>query len=162
MNFKKREKSVVDVLFLLALFCAFLISALFIVLFGARIYRSIVNDMQKNYTARTSLSYVTEKIRQHDAIGCIDIEITDNQPVLVLKQEVSGNNYNTYLFSHDGYLKEYTVKDGTELNLDNGQKLIAIKSFFAEEANPSLYHFVITDTDDDSVDFYVSVAVHKH
>jgi len=158
MNFKKREKSVVDILFLLALFCAFLISALFIVLFGARIYKSIAADMQKNYTKRTSLSYVTEKIRQHDAIGSIDIQITDNQPVLVLTQNLLGTDYKTYLFSYDGYLKEFTAKDDYELDLQNGQKLIEIKDFYAEEVNPSLYHFIITDTFDENVDFYISLG----
>jgi len=157
MNFRKRNKSIVDILFLLALFCAFLISALFIVLFGARIYKKTVSDMQVNYTSRTALSYVTEKLRQHDSTGCISIQITDSQPVLVLTQDINGEEYSTYLFSYDGYLKEVTMKAGNGVDLNSGQKLIELKSFIAEQVNNSLYHFTITDSQDNTVDFYISL-----
>ena len=63
MKSTRRDKSIVDMLFLLALFGVFLISALFIVLFGANIYKKTVNDMDANFSARTSVSYITEKIR---------------------------------------------------------------------------------------------------
>ena len=54
-------------LFILALFAVFMISALFIVLFGARIYKKVVADADTNYNARTSIAYISEKIRQHDS-----------------------------------------------------------------------------------------------
>ena len=52
MNFAKRNKSVVDFLFILALFGAFAITALFVVLFGARIYKTTVSNMNTNYEKR--------------------------------------------------------------------------------------------------------------
>ena len=74
MNFAKRNKSVVDFLFILALFGAFAITALFVVLFGARIYKSTVANMNTNYEKRTAMSYITEKIRSHDYTGGVDVE----------------------------------------------------------------------------------------
>lgn len=162
MNFRKRSKSIVDILFLLALFCAFLISALFIVLFGARIYKKTVVDMQTNYTSRTALSYVSEKLRQHDCADCVSVEITDGQPILALTQDMGGTKYCTYMFSYDGYLKEITIKAGEGVDLSSGQNLIELKSFTAEEVLDSLYHFTITDADDNVVDFYLSLYSHTN
>ena len=147
MNFSKREKSIVDILFILALFCAFLVSALFIVLFGAKIYRSTVADMETNFTSRTALSYITEKMRQHDTVGAASVTFIDEQPVLILNQENDGVDYCTYLFSYDGYLKEITAKESFDFDLSSGQNILALSAFTAEEISDSLYQFKITDID---------------
>ncbi len=157
MNFKNREKPIVDILFILALFCAFLVSALFIILFGAKIYRSTVSDMDTNFTSRTSLSYITEKMRQHDSVGGAEVRFIDEQPVLVLTQVQDDVNYCTYLFSHDGYLKEITAKDNFMFDFSGGQNILALTDFSATEINDSLYKFHIVDTDNNEIEFYVSL-----
>lgn len=162
MNFSKREKSIVDVLFILALFCAFLVSALFIVLFGARIYRSTVADMETNFTSRTALSYITEKMRQHDTVGGASVTFIDGQPVLILNQENDNVNYCTYLFSHDGYLKEITAKESFEFDFSSGQNILALSDFTAKEISDSLYQFQITDIDGNRIDFFVSLYSHTN
>ena len=162
MNFNKREKSIVDILFILALFCAFLISALFIVLFGAKIYRSTVADMDTNFTSRTSLSYITEKMRQHDSVGGAKVTFIEDQPVLILNQENDGVNYCTYLFSHDGYLKEITAKEGFDFDFKSGQNILELSDFSVSEINDSLYQFCITDIDGNKIDFYVSLYSHTN
>lgn len=162
MNFNKREKSIVDILFILALFCAFLVSALFIVLFGAKIYRSTVADMDTNFTSRTALSYITEKMRQHDSVGGAEVTFIDNQPVLILHQENDGSDYCTYLFSHDGYLKEITAKKGFEFDFTSGQNILELSEFTAEEIDDSLYRFHIADIDNNQIDFYVSLYSHTN
>ncbi|HOO28468.1 MAG TPA: DUF4860 domain-containing protein [Lachnospiraceae bacterium] len=162
MNFSKREKSIVDILFLLALFCVFLVSALFIVLFGAKIYRSTVADMNTNFTSRTALSYITEKMRQHDSAGGAQVTFIDGQPVLCLNQENDGVKYCTYLFSNDGYLKEVTAKENYDFDLSSGQNIIELSEFTAEEIQDSLYKFHITDIDGNQIDFYVSLYSHTN
>ena len=108
MNFAKRNKSVVDFLFILALFGAFAITALFVVLFGARIYKSTVSNMDTNYEKRTAMSYITEKMRSHDYTG--GAEVSDENSVLKLYQNIDDRSYVTYLFLKDGYLKEFTAE----------------------------------------------------
>lgn len=61
----KQKNHVVDLLFSLALFCVFAASALTIVIMGADVYQKSVNDMNRNSTIRTSLSYLSEKIHQN-------------------------------------------------------------------------------------------------
>ena len=61
---QKQDKHIVDVLFVIGLFCIFALSSFFLISIGANIYRKTVAHMDENFNTRTSLSYVVEKIRQ--------------------------------------------------------------------------------------------------
>lgn len=155
MNFAKRNKSVVDFLFILALFGAFAITALFVVLFGARIYERTVSNMSSNYEKRTAMSYVTEKIRSHDYTG--GVEVSDENKVLKLYQNIGDKRYVTYLFVADGYLKEFTADDAYVFDNKTGAEILAISDFSVRKESDSLYYFEITDTNDEKTEFFVSL-----
>ncbi|MCR5672274.1 MAG: DUF4860 domain-containing protein [Lachnospiraceae bacterium] len=162
MNFAKRNKSIVDFLFILALFGAFAITALFVVLFGARIYESTVANMNTNYEKRTAMSYITEKIRSHDytdgiAVADDDDEDADAGSVLELYQEIAGRKYVTYLFVDDGYLKEFTAADDYDFNYNAGTPILAIKDFSVRKESDALYRFNITDTNGEKTEFFVTL-----
>ena len=80
----KQKNHVVDLLFSLALFCVFAASALTIVIMGADVYQKSVNDMNRNSTIRTSLSYLSEKIHQNDAENAIRIDQLNDLPSCLL------------------------------------------------------------------------------
>lgn len=162
MNFAKRNKSVVDFLFILALFGAFAITALFVVLFGARIYKSTVSNMNTNYEKRTAMSYVTEKIRSHDFSGGAEVSADPSDPsaahsVLKLYQTVGDKRYVTYLFVDEGYLKEFTADDSYEFDYRTGTPILAINDFSVKKESGSLYHFDITDTNGEKTEFFVTM-----
>ncbi len=163
MNFAKRNKSVVDFLFILALFGAFAITALFVVLFGARIYKSTVSNMDTNYEKRTAMSYVTEKIRSHDYTGGADVtDIDINNPteqhsVLKLYQEMGGKKYVTYLFLKDGYLKEFTAEDTYDFDYSVGTEILKINDFSVRKESDGLYYFDITDSNGERTEFFVTL-----
>lgn len=71
--FGAQKGHVVDFLFTLALFCVFAASALMVVVIGANVYRQTVRGMDSNYDSRTSLTYLTEKVRQNDAANAVTI-----------------------------------------------------------------------------------------
>ncbi len=158
MNFAKRKKSVVDFLFILALFGAFAITALFVVLFGARIYKSTVSNMNTNYEKRTAMSYVTEKIRSHDYSGGAEVNDTsDENSVLKLYQNVGDKRFVTYLFVNDGYLKEFTADESYDFDYRTGTPILAINDFSVKKESGSLYHFDITDTNGEKTEFFVTM-----
>ena len=70
---QKQDKHIVDVLFVIGLFCIFALSSFFLISIGANIYRKTVAHMDENFNTRTSLSYVVEKIRQADSEGAVSI-----------------------------------------------------------------------------------------
>ena len=58
-NHQKQEKHfIVDILFVLALFGVFAVSALALVTIGADVYQHTVEDMGVNYESRTAVSYI--------------------------------------------------------------------------------------------------------
>lgn len=156
-NFSKRDKSIVDVIFLLALFAAFLICALFIVLFGAKIYKKTVFKNQQFFNARTSLSYVTEKIRQNDNENGINVFDTNDSSVLELKMVENDTQYSTYIFCKDGMLMEYTSNSDVPFSDKMGRKIMNATSFNAEKISDKLYRFRILDDTDYKTEFCVSI-----
>ena len=66
MKFRTRQKHIIDFIFPVALFFVFALCALTVLLLSARIYQSTTDSSSRNYTARTGLSYVSEKIHQND------------------------------------------------------------------------------------------------
>ncbi len=163
MNFGKRNKSIVDFLFILALFGAFAITALFVVLFGARIYKTTVSNMNTNYEKRTAMSYITEKIRSHDYSGGADVsdidtdDGEDEHSVLKLYQVIGEKKYVTYLFVADGYLKEFTTDESNDFDYKMGTNILAIDDFSVRKENDGLYKFDITDSNGERTEFFVTL-----
>lgn len=157
MRLTKRERSKVDILFLLALFGVFLISALFIVLFGARIYKKTASDMDTNFNARTSVAYITEKIHRNDIEGGVAITKDEGSDLLMLRQFTDYGAYITYLYFSDGYLREITLSEGAPLEKSAGAQVLALHAFSIEEINPSTLAFHMTDAGDVTTTFYVSI-----
>ena len=150
MNLLKRQKSIVDVIFMITVFGVFMLSALFVVLFGAKIYRRTAHDMSVNFNSRTALAYVTEKVHQHDRRGGVDITIKDS------------DEYCTYLYEHGGYLKELTAKGDVGLVKSAGKEILKISEFTAQKENDSLYRFMIADDEGNETEFYVSLYSYSY
>ena len=167
MNFSKRNKSIVDIMFIIALFGAFAITGLFVVLFGARVYQSTVANMDANYSSRTALSYVTEKIRSHDFASGTEyesIEIGDNngQSVLILRENVEGRTFATYMYVDEGYLKEFTADEEYDFDYDKGTSIIRVEKFAITNVTDNLYYVDIVDEYGNSTKFYVSTYSDKN
>ena len=62
----KRSRHATDLIFVLSLFCLFTVLSLFVVIQGADVYQGISREMSANYSARGTVAYLTEKVRQND------------------------------------------------------------------------------------------------
>ncbi|MCM1024797.1 MAG: DUF4860 domain-containing protein [Roseburia sp.] len=136
-NFLQQEKHfVVDILFVLALFGVFAVSALVLITVGADVYQHTVRDMSRNYDDRTAIAYITEKVRQSDCIlsdgsYAVSLGSLEQQPALILTDEWNGDAYCTYLYLHDGWLKELYVRRDADIGndiLNAGQNIIRLEA----------------------------------
>ncbi len=157
MNLLKRQKSVVDVIFMIAVFGVFMLSALFVVVFGAKIYKRTAHDMSVNFNSRTALAYITEKMHQHDRKNGAEVIFEDGAPILKLRQYINSDEYCTYLYEDDGCLKELTARGDVGLVRSSGKKIINLKSFNATRETDSLYRFDLEDEEGNPLRFYVSM-----
>lgn len=159
---------IVDILFVLALFGLFTVSALMLVMVGSEVYRYTVEDMGSNYETRTSVAYITEKVRQNDNIIAdgaasaeqnISISELAGEPALMLSQNYNGETYSTYLYLHDGNLKELFMKSGSYLGEDTlaaGQDIMELSDFSMEQAADNLLSIQLTTTEGETHKIYVS------
>ncbi len=157
MNMGHRTRHMVDVLFVLGLFAVFALSALLLVTFGAKIYQNTVNKMDSNYNMRTAYSYITEKVRQSDCQDSISLGKIGNDSAFIITNEINQTYYETYIYHHDGQLKELLIKKGAEIDATAGQNILSIRSFEVEKINSSLYSFSVNDANNKLIQFYVDL-----
>ncbi|MCI8632138.1 MAG: DUF4860 domain-containing protein [Lachnospiraceae bacterium] len=151
MNANHRPSHTTDLLFSLGLFCVFAACAFIVIMIGIHVYQGTVEDMQNTYSTRTALSYVTEKIRQHDRSGCVSTASLDGKTVLVLSDSIDDTTYLTYIYADESALYELTIQEGAEPQLDMGEAIIEVKDFSIEEAENGFYQFSAADQSGDTV-----------
>lgn len=158
MNIHSNEKKhIIDFLFTLATFTLFVVCSIFVVLLGARCYEKVFLGMNENFTARTTIAYMSEKLRQRDVIGCANITTIEGTTAITLMRQSGAQVERTYIYSDDGYLKELNVtEDDVELHLADGQKLIELKDFEARKISNSIYYISLTDLEGNTEYTYIS------
>lgn len=157
MELEGKRSHVIDTLFVLCLLFLFIISAITVIIIGAGVYKKNVSAMSGNYSHRIACAYISEKIRQADIKGRIFTEELFGQTTLVMQDEVDGVLYNTYIYNHDGYLRElYARSDLKELFPQSGQKILEISSFDITELNESCFKIQVTLDDGTVEDFLIS------
>lgn len=151
MKFSRRNKSVIDFVFVLALLAVFAVSALFVVLFGAKVFRNTNKDMGENFTKRTACFYVQEKLKAFDEKDSIIVGEYDNKPVLELWY---GNDYVTYIYSYNSHIMEYTAPAELDFDASNGKEIVAVNEFEVKKSEDNLLHIHIVDENENASDLY--------
>ena len=123
---QKTEKKghMTSVLFTMLLFLVFVLSALFTVLIGSRVYENITVRSDANYTGSTALSYIANKVRQGDRAGLVDVVDIDGIPVLEMKQEIGDSEYVTWIYWKDGTIRELFTDTSSGLGLEDGLTIL--------------------------------------
>lgn len=145
MKFQTKRRHMIDFIFPIALFFVFALSTITVLLLAARIYQSTTENSALNYTAGTSLSYISEKIHQNDVAGGVTIDSLDGTPALVMEQEIEGDPYYTYIYALDHQLMELFVKGDTNVDLSSGTRILEIRDFTMEETEDGIFSFTCTD-----------------
>lgn len=140
---------------LLALFFAG--SAILVLLFGVREYEATVRKSSEDFSSRTLLTYITEKIHHNDAEGRVSIRTVDGVPVLALASVDSGTEYETFIYEYEGSVRELTVTDENGWQLDAGEPILEVKGFTPEELEPGLFYFDCLDSKGERAETYVYV-----
>ena len=144
----------IDTVFVLALITLFAATSFLLVLIGAKQYNYVTDVMNENYETRTTSSYLTEKIRQHDTKDAITIENLEGVPSLKLITDEEDISYVTYIYFYDDALCELVVTENSVFTLSSGQKIIDAKGFEPRFVNDSLLCTKITNTKGETFSLY--------
>ncbi len=161
MKEKMQRRHTIDILFVLILFTAFALCALILVIMGANIYDHTVDNMDTNFTQRTSYAYVTEKFRQNDVNASVSIGSFDDYDALVFSSEIDGTIYETYLYAYENSLMELFTKQGTVLPAKAGNSILQIDSFSVEEIYHGTFSCTIKTPDGKSTCFYLTARTNQ-
>lgn len=157
MRFSHRQQHVIDLLFPVALFFVFALSALTVIMLATHVYQKTTEESTLNYTAQTSLSYIREKIHQADAAGQIGLTQLEDCQALALTQTQGDATYVTYIYAWDGSLRELFVREGTAISPEDGRELLPISSFSIEKLGDRLYRFSCQASDGETSDAVVAL-----
>lgn len=162
--FEKDNRHIIDILFVIALFCLFVLSAIFLITIGANIYSKTMDHMDTNFNSRTAVAYITERIHQSDENGNVTIGDFKGHPSIIINSVSAGKEYITYIYENKHELCELTVRSDIELSPDAGQNIIEINSFEIEqvkagdgESNPGPVRCKITMNDGEAYEFYTAI-----
>lgn len=118
------NKQTMNLLFTMLLFLVFVLSALFTVLIGGKVYENINSRIEENYSGQVVLNYVANKVRQNDKADSIVVRDIENTAVLELSQEINGISYITWIYCMDGAVRELFTNAGSGLGLADGLEII--------------------------------------
>ena len=135
---KKADASRVAPLFLFALFA---ISAVFVLLCGARIYKSMLARDGESYERRTVSQYIATRLRQSDKAGAYYIGSFDSLipaeegDTLFYIEEIDGEKFLTRIYCHEGYLCELFSSADGGFSKSDGERVIPVLSLSFKNEN---------------------------
>ena len=147
---EKQQRHIIDIFFVIALFCLFALSAIFLISIGADIYGKTVTNMEDNFNTRTALAYITEKGRQSEGQ-------LEDLPALVITEASTGSSYQTYLYAYEGHLKQLMCKSDLILGPEAGQDILSVSDFTLAPVNDNLLKCTISLSSKESYVLYISI-----
>jgi len=152
-----KRNHMIDFLFPLAVLFVFAVSAISVLLFATNIYSESVDNSSRNSVARTSISYISEKVHQNDEDGKIYASKLDGSDALVLGSKIDGQEYLTYIYASDGELREIFTKEGFEVSKEQGSKLLELQEMKVEKINNRIYKIECVDAEGKSASTVVGI-----
>ena len=147
----------IDTVFIVSLFVMFAITAILLILIGARQYRFTADSMNRNYEIRTASSYLTEKVHQSDTITGVSVVDFSVGSALALTDRQNNQTYITYIYYYDGVLKELFVKEDAAFTPSAGQTIVQLHGFIPEVVHTGLILITFTDTQNKEHSIYLDI-----
>ena len=147
----------IDTVFIVSLFVMFAITAILLILIGARQYRFTADSINRNYEIRTASSYLTEKVHRSDTITGVSVVDFSVGSALALTDRQNNQTYITYIYYYDGVLKELFVKEDAAFTPSAGQTIVQLHGFIPEVVHTGLIRITFTDTQNKEHSIYLDI-----
>lgn len=157
MRPNQKTKHTIDLLFPIVLFVIFTLSAVVVILLATRIYESTTSSSSLNSVSRTALTYISEKIHANDHLTSIDIESFDGVDAIALHHVGEKEGYTTYIYFHDGSLKELFIKDSVPPTTALGDSIAKLSEFSIKQLNSSLFLLSCVDQNGNTTSTVVGI-----
>ncbi|MBQ3791231.1 MAG: DUF4860 domain-containing protein [Lachnospiraceae bacterium] len=160
MDFR-RERHVIDLLFVIALLFLFAFSAIMLIALGAGVYQKNVDTMQANYDRRTAGAYLVQKVRQADETGCVRKGSLKGNDAILLSDHVGDREYTTWLYLYDGMLCEQLLRADMEPTPSAGQEILPLRELSVESVSPKLLSVHLTLENGETEELYLGLRAEE-
>ena len=106
-------------------------AAIFVAVMGAKVYANSADKMHANFDTRTSLVYLSEKIRTSQGDNFDVRQMDDGTTAMVIQEEINETVYESWIFVANERLCEITVTQGDKVLPGIAQQIMDLKSFEA-------------------------------
>ena len=120
----KQEKAIS--LLGLLMFALFSLCLLLTVLTGATAYRKTLENTEIAFDKRTKMQYLSTKLRQEQQASLEDF---DGCEALAFRETIDGECYVTYVYCHEGWLRELLCLEGAALSPADGERFWKLVPF---------------------------------
>ena len=127
-----KRKHVVNLLFTVTLLGVFALAAIFVATMGANVYSNSASKMQDNFNTRTSLVYISEKVRQTPGEN-YEVRKVGDSDALVLFETFGDNEFETWIYQKDGKLCELMVQAEADISKFSGQQIMDMEAISFEK-----------------------------
>jgi hypothetical protein len=139
-------------MFTILLLGIFAMAAIFVAVMGARVYTNSADKLQANFDTRTSIVYLSEKIRTNPSDN-YEVREIGGVTALVLTEEINETVYESWIFVANDRLSEVTVRKGDQVVPGAAQQIMDLKSLDAVVRDDGIEITVVTVTGDVNTTF---------
>lgn len=154
---KSGRNHTIDVIFVLAIACAFAASILMVLMLGVNVYGNIQSTSNTEFNKRVCLSYITAKVHSNDCSGEVRADTFQGVPALYLEEDFDGTTYNTIIYTYDGWLRELFCEKDSDLSPDSGTPVLEINSISFEKVKPNLLEVKYSDVNEGDGRIFISL-----
>lgn len=142
-------KKYIENISILSIFLLFAICSLTLMILGTDQYIKISDEMEKHFEMRTPIAYMSNKVRQNDTYGGIQILKKEGKDILVLSEAEGETVYETWIYEYEGELRELYIEQGDDPELEWGMALVEINGLTMEIEKNTLRIDLLTKKDEE-------------
>jgi len=152
----KKKGGGFDAIFMFLIFGIFALTSMVLLVLGARVYNSVIQSTRSTSKLRSSLTYVTNKVRGGDAEGAIIITQEGDLEILNIPMEIEGLKFRTLIYFKDGAIMEQLLLDGIQFEHKLSEPVLKVDGFKMEQ-DGNLLTFTVTDEGEKEVSASVAL-----
>lgn len=140
--FRKQEGySLIEMSIVMMLLILFGLGVFMLAAASTTSYQGLVSDKNDNESLRIASSYIITKLRQNDRSESIEIanKGLGGKDALVIKEELAGDLYETWIYESNGVLREVTVLSGTKPTDDLSFEIADVDKLKLSFTDKSIY-----------------------
>lgn len=139
-----RRGHALDVVLSMVLFGLFAASILMVLMMGAQSYQSVVTSMEEGYEERTCLQYIATKVNHYSGTDAVEVTQFGEGSALALKETIDGYDYVTYIYFHEGQVKELFCECDVVLGPEAGFSVLWVEGFTVDAVDDNLLQLTCT------------------